>query len=99
MVDENKDAFSAFKKLHDRYALEGDSMQDEYNKEGKKILSIIQEYENKLCKNSEKTYSLFTGNLAEKFREEIRKAYPMIDHIGIIVKSTPSFNIKKISLS
>lgn len=99
MVGENKDAFAEFKILHDRYGLEGESMQEEFNKEGKKILNIIQEYENKLCKNSEKTYSRFTGNLAEKFRDEIRKSFPMIDHIGIIVKSKPSFTLKKITLN
>lgn len=99
MIDENKEVFSEFRKLHDKYALEEDNMQDEYNKEGKKVLNIIQEYENRLCKNSEKTYSRFTGNLAEKFREEIRKSFPMIDHIGIIVKTKPTFSLKKINLS
>lgn len=99
MIEENKDIFSEFRKLHDKYGFEGDSMQEEYNKEGKKILAIIQEYENRLCKNSEKTYSKFTGNLAEKFRAEIRKSFPMIDHIGIIVNKQPTFNLKKINLS
>ena len=99
MISENKEAFAEFRLLHDKYALDEDGLQDEFNKEGKKVLNIIREYENKLCKNSEKTYSMFTGNLAEKFWVEIRKAFPMIDHIGIITKTVPSFTLKKIKLS
>lgn len=99
MVSENKEIFAEFRTLHDRYGLEGESMQDEFNQKGKKVLTIIRDYENKLCKNSEKTYSMFTGNLAEKFWSEIRKAFPMIDYIGVISKSEPKFSIKKISLS
>lgn len=98
MISENKEAFSEFRLLHDRYALEEEKMQDEFNEKGKKILNIIRDYENKLCKNSEKTYSMFTGNLAEKFWAEIRKSFPMIDHIGIVSKSEPIFKLKKINL-
>lgn len=99
MISENKKAFDEFRKLHDRYALEQDALQDEFNKEGKKIQTIIREYEDRLCKNSEKTYSMFTGNLSEKFWNEIRLEFPMIDYIGIISKKEPTFNLKKISLN
>lgn len=99
MIDENKEAFTRFRVLHDRYALDQDGLQEEFNTKGKEILNIINEYENRLCKNSEKTYSMFTGKLAEKFREVIRKEFPMIDYIGIITKSKPSFALKKITLN
>ncbi len=98
MLDENKEAFDKFRALHDKYSLDQDNMQSEFNAKGKDILNIIRDYENRLCKNSEKTYSMFTGNLAEKFWEEIRKVFPMIDYIGIIAKKEPSFTLKKIKL-
>lgn len=98
MIEENREVFKDFRLLHDRYAFEGDGMQDEFNEKGKKILNIIREYENKLCKNSEKTYSMFAGNLAEKFWIEVRKEFPMVDHIGIITKK-PAFSLKKITLN
>ncbi|MBU3923828.1 MAG: hypothetical protein KJ592_02840 [Nanoarchaeota archaeon] len=72
-------------------------MQDEFNKIGAKVLSIIREWEGKLCSQSEKAgFGNYTTNLSEKFMAEVRKSYPLIDHIGIIVKN--KFGIKKINL-
>ncbi|MBU0845847.1 hypothetical protein KKH23_01430 [Patescibacteria group bacterium] len=97
MVDNNKEVFENFQRLHDRYVLDEEKWQEEFNKEGEKILLVIQEYENKLCSQSEKGgYSHFTPKLAEKFREEVRKHFSMIDHIGIRVDV---FALKKIKLS
>jgi len=95
MVENNKEAFSAFRVLHDNYALNPDRLQGEFNKEGEKIMKIVREWEGKLCLQSEKGgFGTFTSNLAEKFQSEVRKHYPQIDSIGIIRKSP--FSIKKI---
>jgi len=96
MIEQNQDAFDKFRTVHNEYALNPDPNQENYNIEGGKILKIIKEWESKLCHQQEKTYSQYAGKLAEKFWEEVRKEYPMIDHIGIIVKK---FNLKKINLN
>lgn len=96
MVEQNKEDFEKFRFTHDNYALNPEVNQEKYNLEGKKILKIIKEWESKLCHQQEKTYSQYAGNLAEKFWEEVRKEFPMIDHVGIIVKK---FNLKKINLN
>lgn len=97
MIAENKEAFSSFTQLHFEYSTDEDKYQERFNKEGEKIMNIIHEWENKLCSQSEKAgYGSYTGGLAEKFQEEIRRHFPLIDHIGIIVK--PSFSLKKIKL-
>jgi len=96
MIEQNQDAFDKFRTVHNEYALNPDPNQENYNTEGGKILKIIKEWESKLCHQQEKTYSQYAGKLAEKFWEEVRKEYPMIDHIGIIVKK---FNLKKINLN
>jgi len=96
MIEQNQDAFDKFRTVHDEYTLNPDANQENYNIEGEKILKIIKEWESKLCHQQEKTYSQYTGKLAEKFWEEVRKKYPMIDHVGIIVKK---FNLKKINLN
>jgi hypothetical protein len=96
MVEENKDAFDHFAKIHLEYSLDSEKNQETFNQEGEKILEIIREWEARLCKTSEGAgYGTFTGNLAEKFQAEVRSHYPLIDHIGIIVKK---FEIKKIKL-
>ncbi len=96
MLEHNKGLFEKFREVHQHYTLEEEKYQEEFNKEGEKVLAVIHEWENKLCSQSEKGgYGVFTGNLAEKFQAEIKKEFPLIDHIGIIVKR---FSLKKINL-
>lgn len=97
MLENNKEAFGKFRKIHDLYSTDEDNYQEEFNHEGEKIMLVIKEWENKLCSQSEKGgYGVFTGNLAEKFQAEVKKVFPLIDHVGIIVKK---FSLKKIKLS
>jgi hypothetical protein len=96
MVAANKDLFDSFRIIHDAYALDSLGWQAKFNAEGEKVLSVIRDYENRLCSQSEKGgYGVFTGNLAEKFQAEVKKAFPLIDHVGLVVKN---FNLKKIKL-
>ncbi|MFC1625936.1 hypothetical protein ACFL1Q_02760 [Patescibacteria group bacterium] len=97
MLKENKEVFDNFRKLHADYSLDEDKYQEEFNKQGEKILALIHEWENKLCKQSEKAgYANFTTKLAEKFQSEVKKEYPLIDHVGIVVKN---FSLPRIKLS
>ena len=106
MLEENKEIFESFRKLHDEYALNPDGLQDKFNDEGKKVLEIIHEYENRLCANTERgMYNKFSQGLAEKFQNEVRKIFPKIDYVGLITESPQStsiaqeFFLKKINLS
>ena len=84
MIDENKDIFSRFFVIHDRYAGDPRNAQDEFNSLGHDIVEIIREYERKLCSNSERgQYGKFSSNLSEKFWDEIRKDFPKIDFVGV----------------
>jgi len=104
MITSHKREFDEFRALHDEYALNPRHLQEKYNKEGEKILAIIRLWENKLCMQSEKGgYGAYTPKLAEKFKDEIRKVFPQIDQIGIIIQKTQksvkkNFSIKKIIL-
>src|SRR3989339_110449 len=93
MITNEKETFDAFTKLHMRYSLDQDLLQEEFNKEGEKVLKIIREWEGKLCSQSEKAgFGNYTTNLSEKFMLEVRKSFPLIDHIGIIVKKPMTSN-------
>lgn len=103
MVKANKDLFDKFANVHTDYGIDNDTYQEEFNKEGEKVLKLVHEWENRLCSHSEKAgYSNYTGNLAEKFQQEVKNHFPLIDHIGIIVKKSlpikSGFSLKKISL-
>jgi len=96
MVQENKDAFDEFTKLHVDYGMDQEKHQQKFNADGAKILAIVHEWEDRLCRQSEKAgFGNYTTNLAEKFQEEVKKHFPLIDHIGIVTKK---FEIKKIKL-
>ncbi|MCX7928345.1 MAG: hypothetical protein N2558_01505 [Patescibacteria group bacterium] len=112
MINDHKEIFEEFKAIHEKYALDPDGLQAEFNKKGEIVRDIIREYENKLCANTERGIFLrYSGNLAEKFHNEIRQIFPMIDHIGLVPQNTQNtqanqnnknknvFNIKKINLS
>jgi hypothetical protein len=97
MVSENKEAFDRFTQKHFEYSTDQNKYQEEFNKEGEKILVIIKEWEDKLCSQSEKAgFANYTGNLAEKFQDEVKSHFPLIDHIGIVVNK---FSLKKIKLN
>jgi hypothetical protein len=101
MLSENRDLFNGFKKIHDRYALRSDGLQEEFNKKGEKVLEVVREYENRLCANTERgVYNKFSGGLAQKFQDEVRKEFPMIDHVGLKseTKAVSTFFIKRIDL-
>lgn len=96
MLEVNKQAFDDFRKIHQQYSLNQDQFQDTFNQAGQKILAIISDWENKLCRQSEKAgFGNYTTNLAEKFQAEVKKEFPLIDCIGLIAKP---FSIRKISL-
>ncbi len=105
MLEINKEFFDDFKKTHDLYDNDPEKYQVEYNKKGKEALVIIKDYENKLCSQSEKAgYSKYTTGLAEKFQLEVKKHFPMIDHIGVKTTSSNKSSkedifLKRISLS
>lgn len=83
MLEYNKELFDEFKEIHDKYSMDQKKWQEEFNKIGEKVLSVIRKYENNLCGKSEGgKYGKFSSNLSEKFWEMIRAYFPKIDFVG-----------------
>jgi len=96
MLAHNRELFDSFRKVHDRYILDPDNLQEELNEIGKKVMSVVNEYEDKLCSQSEKGgYGQYAGKLAEKFRTELRKDFSHINHVGIRVFKIEKINLQK----
>ena len=99
MVSENKEIFDKFTRAHFEYSIDQNKNQEKFNGAGEEILNIIHEWEDRLCKHSENAgFGSYTTNLAEKFQAEIKSHFPLIDHVGIVVKTSGKFLIKKIKL-
>ncbi len=85
MLNQNQMAFEEFKIIHDQYKANQQKYKKDFNDQGEKIQTIIRRYENQLCRQSENGgFGKFSGNLSEKFWEEIRKMFPKIDEVGIL---------------
>src|SRR5512135_1825357 len=89
MLNENKDTFDSFTRVHFEYSIDQNKMQKKFNEEGEKVLDIIRDYENRLCRNTERgVYNKYSAGLAEKFQAVIKSHFPLIDHIGLVVESS-----------
>jgi hypothetical protein len=89
MYEANKNLFAEFKLLHDLFAKNKKSYQANFNSQGEVIMRILHDWEAKLCGHMEKgNNAVYSARLAEKFWEEVRKTYPLIDFIGVRVNKT-----------
>jgi hypothetical protein len=87
MVNENKDIFVAFKKVHDAYSKNKAMYQEEFNVQGDKVRKVIEEWDHRLCSYMEggKNAS-YSAKLSEKFWDEVRIYFPLIDFVGVKVR-------------
>ena len=87
MIDENKELFDSFFKIHDQYVQSPKIHQQRFNEIGREIQEIIHAYERRLCGKTEGgMYSKFSSGLSEKFWGLARQDFPKIDFIGVIIK-------------
>jgi len=83
MLEENKELFDQFKRIHDKYLQDDVKYQDEFNEIGKDVVEVIRKYELMLCSKSEGgQYCKYASTLADKFWTEVRRVYPRIDFVG-----------------
>lgn len=84
MMENHKDVFHEFQKIHDQYAKDAKKFQKELDEKGEEVLILIRRYENILCGHSESgRFGKFSSNLSEKFWETIRTKFSKIDFIGL----------------
>lgn len=84
MLETHQELFDEFKKIHDAYAEDPQTLQKDFNEKGQDVLRLIRKYENMLCGKSESgRYGKFSTKLSDKFWGEIRAYFPKIDFVGI----------------
>lgn len=84
MLKENETILSDFKLLHDKYVLDPNTYQDQYNLEGEKIMEVIRKYEDMLTSHTENSgFGKYAANLSDKFRGAVKLIYPKLDFIGV----------------
>ena len=87
MQRNNEKILADFKILHDNYAQDKKMYSARFHKEGRDILDVMRSYERKLCAGMERgKNSAYSDQLAAKFWERIRKDFPLIDEVGLVVR-------------
>jgi len=85
MVENHQELFKDFKQIHDKYVLEPEKYQKEYNEIGQEVMNVIRKTENMLCGHQEGgKYGKFSSKLSEAFWTRIRRDYPKIDFVGLL---------------
>lgn len=85
MLQLNSSQFALFSEIHEKYQLDPETNQKEYNRIGADTMDIIRDWENRLCGKSESTqYGKFSSSLADKFWSLVRTKFPKIDYVGYI---------------
>ena len=76
MIAQHKAEFEKFQKL--KYE------DSRFHELGKPLLRIIEDAERRLCGKMESgVHGTYSKNLADKFRAEIKRSYPLIDLVGV----------------
>ena len=87
MLEVHADLFKEFQKIHDEYIKDPKKWQEAFNEKGRQVIPVLARWENMLCSKSESgKYGKFSSTLADKFREEVKVHFPMIDRIGMRVR-------------
>lgn len=80
------DEFNDFSNIHAKYSQDQDRYKADFDRIGKPILDIISRTENKLCSKMEQSgRGKYSAHLAEKFRQEVKSMFPLIDMVGVTV--------------
>lgn len=83
MWTQHKDILGAFLDIHDTYKKDRKGNQKLFNEEGKKVREVIEDWDQRLCKQMEKgSNGVFSSKVSEKFWNEVKKDFPLIELVG-----------------
>ena len=88
MMEENKEVFDNFMDIHREYTLDQTKWQKLFNQYGGEVMDIVRNYERKLLGHMESgKYGKFSTAVSDKFMNEVRKVFPKIDFVGVVVST------------
>jgi hypothetical protein len=84
MYEAHDAEMKSFDAVHANYLTNQKKYQDAYNQAGVAIMEIMHGYEKQLCGKSERSgMGVYSSKLADKFWQEIKKRYPLIEFVGV----------------
>ncbi len=87
MFEQNREQFMHFMLLNNAYGQDKREFKQQFDDEGLKVRSLVQEWENKLCKQMENGKNAsYSAKLGEKFQDELMKYFPYYHEIGMKIR-------------
>ena len=87
MQEQNKEVFADFFRVHQLFELDGKKHEVEFHKLGQVAVDIVRDWDRRLCSAMGRgAFSNYSQKLSEKFWDEARKTYPLIDKVGVKVR-------------
>lgn len=87
MQSNNEKLLQQFKKIHDGFASDPSSWEDQFHAVGRDVLDVMRDWERRLCSGTERgNYALYSVKLAEKYWNEIKHDFPLIEQVGLKTK-------------
>jgi sugar-specific transcriptional regulator TrmB len=84
MMEQEKQKFAEFKKIHDKFELDKDKNREEFNQVGQKVVDVIRDWDRRLCSAMGRgVFSKYSEQLSDKFWGEVRKEFKLIDLVGV----------------
>ena len=89
MEEQNKELFAEFFQIHQLFEMEGEKHQEKFHSVGQKVVDIVRDWDRRLCSAMGKgAFSQYSQKLSEKFWDEVRVMFPLIDKVGVRVRQT-----------
>lgn len=84
MTEQNQELFKKFAEIHNKFQSDPESNPDAFHTVGRDVLDVIRDWERRLCSGTEKShYAQYSSKLSEKFWNEVKKDFPLIDRVGV----------------
>lgn len=86
---DHADVLNSFKKIHDKFQQDRATYQEEFNRQGKPVMELLREYEDRLCSGMERgQFGKYSDKVAEKFWQRVKKDFPLIELVGVEIIRT-----------
>ena len=85
MKSENEQLFAKFKTVHDLFEQDRSQHQTQFNLLGQELMEIVRDWERRLCAGMSKSFNHYSHTLSEKFKNELRADFPLIDLVGVTI--------------
>ena len=86
MQNQNKPLLEKFRMIHDGFAVQPEKWSEQFHQVGRDVLDVIRDWERRLCSGTERGhYAQYSVKLAEKYWQEVKKEFPLIEKVGVHV--------------